>query len=241
MTEAEWQTETDPGRMLKSLRGKAPARKLWSFVAAASAQAVAFDPSDWFGWWGTIGELLATKEPGPEEHQAVRAVVREWIERLVNENDFERAAYVRDFELQLNNPDWMVAVSMRQADGLASLTPPRDLRVAPSPEPRRLRRAERAALLGEYRRSLADLLRCIFPDPSRPAPALDPAWFTWNGGTISKLARATHDARACDCLPLLADALEDAGCTDAALLGHCRSGGEHARGCWAVDLLLDKD
>ena len=41
-------------------------------------------------------------------------------------------------------------------------------------------------------------------------------------------------------LPVLADALEEAGCTDADLLAHCRSGGGHLRGCWAVDLLLGK-
>jgi hypothetical protein len=41
-------------------------------------------------------------------------------------------------------------------------------------------------------------------------------------------------------LPLLADALEEAGCTDADLLAHCRSGGGHLRGCWAVDLILGK-
>ena len=39
---------------------------------------------------------------------------------------------------------------------------------------------------------------------------------------------------------MLADALEDAGCADAQVLGHCRAGGEHVRGCWALDLLLDK-
>jgi hypothetical protein len=41
-------------------------------------------------------------------------------------------------------------------------------------------------------------------------------------------------------LPILADALEDAGCADAAILAHCRSGGEQVRGCWVVDLLLGK-
>ena len=42
-------------------------------------------------------------------------------------------------------------------------------------------------------------------------------------------------------LRVLADALEEAGCTDADLLAHCRSGGGHLRGCWAVDLLLGKE
>jgi hypothetical protein len=41
-------------------------------------------------------------------------------------------------------------------------------------------------------------------------------------------------------LALVADALEDAGCTDAEILGHLRSPGPHVRGCWAQDLVLSK-
>ena len=69
---------------------------------------------------------------------------------------------------------------------------------------------------------------------------LDPSWLAWNDGAIRKMAQAIYDARAFDRLPLLADALEDAGCTDAAILSHCREPGEHVRGCWVVDLLLGK-
>jgi hypothetical protein len=43
-----------------------------------------------------------------------------------------------------------------------------------------------------------------------------------------------------DRLGVLADSLEDAGCTDDTLLGHLRSTGPHVRGCWAVDLVLGK-
>jgi hypothetical protein len=61
-----------------------------------------------------------------------------------------------------------------------------------------------------------------------------------DGGTVPKLAAAIYEERAFDRLPVLADALEDARCADAAILGHCRSGGEHVRGCWVVDLVLGK-
>ena len=54
------------------------------------------------------------------------------------------------------------------------------------------------------------------------------------------MAQSIYDARAFDRLPLLADALEDAGCADADILSHCRTPGEHVRGCWVVDLLLGK-
>jgi hypothetical protein len=64
---------------------------------------------------------------------------------------------------------------------------------------------------------------------------------SWNTGIIPKLAQAIYNKRAFDRLPILAAALEKAGCTDQDILGHCRSGGEHCRGCWVVDLVLGKE
>ena len=57
---------------------------------------------------------------------------------------------------------------------------------------------------------------------------------------MTSLANLIYDERAFDRLPILADALEDAGCDDADILRHCREPGEHVRGCWVVDLLLGK-
>ncbi len=85
----------------------------------------------------------------------------------------------------------------------------------------------------------ADLLRDIIGNPFRPASA-DPAWLTWNGGLLARMARAIYEDHRFADLPILADALEDAGCTDAEFLAHCRGGGTHARGCWVVDQLLGK-
>jgi hypothetical protein len=84
------------------------------------------------------------------------------------------------------------------------------------------------------------LFRDLLGNPFRPAPSLAPSILSWDGGTGPKLATAIYDECAFGRLPVLADALEDAGCTDAAILGHCRDPGPHARGCWVVDLLLGK-
>jgi hypothetical protein len=84
------------------------------------------------------------------------------------------------------------------------------------------------------------LLRCIFGNPFRPV-TIDPTVLTWNGGTIPRMAQAIYDDRRFADLPILADALEEAGCSEPAILSHCRSGGEHVRGCWVVDLLLGKE
>jgi hypothetical protein len=91
----------------------------------------------------------------------------------------------------------------------------------------------------QTRQVLADLLRDVFGNPFRPA-AVAPTWLAWHGETVPKLAQSVYDERAFERLPILADALEEAGCADAALLGHLRSPGPHARGCWALDLLLGK-
>jgi hypothetical protein len=91
----------------------------------------------------------------------------------------------------------------------------------------------------EIRQSLVVLCRCIFKNPFRPA-SLDPGWLAWNDGTVVKLARSIYEERAFDRLPILADALEEAGCTDADMLAHCRGPGPHVRGCWVVDTLLGK-
>jgi hypothetical protein len=60
------------------------------------------------------------------------------------------------------------------------------------------------------------------------------------GNTVTQLAESIYTDRAFDRLPILADALEEAGCDNADILAHCRQGGEHARGCWVLDLLLGK-
>jgi hypothetical protein len=83
----------------------------------------------------------------------------------------------------------------------------------------------------------ATSLRDIFGNPFRPI-ALDSAWLT---PKVVALAQAIYDDRAFDRMPELAAALEEAGCTNADILDHCRQPGEHVRGCWVVDLLLAKE
>jgi hypothetical protein len=85
----------------------------------------------------------------------------------------------------------------------------------------------------------ASAFRDIFGNPWRQV-LVDPSWLSWGGGTVRTLSQTIYDERAFESLPVLADALEDAGCSDTAILGHCRGGGVHVRGCWVLDLLLGK-
>jgi hypothetical protein len=91
----------------------------------------------------------------------------------------------------------------------------------------------------EARGSQAPLIRDILGNPFRPI-TIDPVWTAWNDQTVPRIAQAIYADRTFDHLPILADALEDAGCSDADILAHCRGPGPHVRGCWVVDLLLGK-
>jgi hypothetical protein len=80
------------------------------------------------------------------------------------------------------------------------------------------------------------LFREIFGNPFRPVAA-DPAWLT---SAVVSLARAIYNDRAFDHMPILADALQDAGCDNPDILDHCRGPGSHVRGCWVVDAVLNQ-
>jgi hypothetical protein len=245
VTEAEWLACTDPQTMLAFLRGKASARKLRLFAVACLRAA--------------LGALL---EEGETVHHALRVGRRLLLacERHADgaAGDGELAASRAEAEAVLRSPHaaeesfgWEVSCALRAAG------PPEGL-----PAQLAVLRAEYADYwagmwtfyggTGEVWQQYHDetlervslqqcqLLREIVGDPFHPA-AVAPAWLAWEGGTVPKLAQAVYDERAFDRLPLLADALEDAGCTDAELLGHLRGPGPHVRGCWAVDLLLGKE
>ncbi|WP_439628932.1 hypothetical protein [Gemmata sp.] len=93
-----------------------------------------------------------------------------------------------------------------------------------------------AAGAGERARSVARV-RCIFGNPFRPVAAAR-GWVT---PTVAAIAGGCYATRDFSPLPVLADALQDAGCDSAAVLDHLRGPGPHVRGCWVVDLVLGKE
>jgi hypothetical protein len=145
--------------------------------------------------------------------------------------------------------DWYAAVE-RADNAEPALKPPRDL------FPRglldvigsiALRMAMRSKSRGEGQAGIdaavaregarhGELLRDIFTDFFVAADAAQ-AWLVWDGGALARIARSIYDASRFEDLPVLADALEEAGCTDAVFLDHCRGPGPHVRGCWVVDFL----
>jgi hypothetical protein len=110
---------------------------------------------------------------------------------------------------------------------------------------------ENACRLGErwiYNQPLTDpqreelarqttLLRDIAPNPLR----LEPFSLEWRTDTALQLACQMYESRDFSAMPILADALQDAGCDNEDILSHCRGPGPHVRGCWVVDLVLGKE
>lgn len=91
----------------------------------------------------------------------------------------------------------------------------------------------------DFARALAEVPRDVLGDPFDPV-RLDPGWLLADGGRVRQVAQAIYDAGTFEDMPVLADALQDAGCGDARLLDHCLRD-RHYRGCWLLDLLLGKE
>jgi hypothetical protein len=261
MTEAEWLAGENVRSMLHAVRGKVSNRKLWLFVVACTRRASRFLPEEIWRLVADLGERLAEGVTPFEECRATWEALGKWKHRFALEHDFERASYVRDFQNTLDGgadrteQPWRegspISIQLQQALAGAGQRAFRAARWAsylssvplwygdedrPQPETA----AEQRAAQAECVRLQREALREIVGNPFRP-PTLDPAWAHWNDDAPRRLAQAIHDARAFDRIPLLADALEDAGCTDGDILAHCRGPGPHVRGCWVIDLLLGKE
>jgi hypothetical protein len=214
MTEAEWLACDNPRRMLEFLRGKASERKMRLYACTYSLA------------------LRATERLGPG---SAVTVAERYADGLAGDQDLASAR--RGAPFPDNYSSWVVAPSAYEGAWQAAdyLTSARDLIKIDPDEARCF-----GIPVDDIVKRLVFLLRDMFGNPFRRLPLLDPAWLAWNDAAIPKMARSIYEARTFDRLPLLADALEDAGCADAGLLAHCREPGEHVRGCWVVDLLLGK-
>jgi len=83
------------------------------------------------------------------------------------------------------------------------------------------------------------LIREIFGNPFVEID-IDPSWLRWNDATVARIAQGIFDDGRFADMPILHDALIDAGCDDEEILSHCREAEGHVRGCWAIDRLRDK-
>jgi hypothetical protein len=246
MTEAEWLACTDPQPMLEFLRRAASDRKVRLFAVACCRRV-----------WSSL------------EHEEFREAVRkaELFADGVVDSDVMFQAYEKAHAIFVklqgkdNGPGAALTASgfpsppksvlQRIADALddpwwedefdkgdplapALVTARHAARAAADLQGQRYV-LDAPATIAEHRAQTA-LVHCLFGNPFRPRPVCA-AWLTRE---VRGLADAIYAERSFDRMPFLADALEVSGCTNADLIEHCRSGQEHARGCWVVDVLLDK-
>lgn len=214
MTEAEWLACTDPQKALEFLQGKASDRKLRLFACVCCRR---------------IWHLLTD-----ERSRKAIVIAEQYADGEVSEQEMERTAVLASAVVEVANTSatraakWAVVHNPPSLCGILKTALVRNLRGYLFREP--------ALLADAYQ---TGILRDIFGNLFRPV-ALDPSWLTWNDGTIPKLAQTIYDESAFGQLPVLADALEEAGCDNASILSHCRQPGEHVRGCWVVDAILGK-
>jgi hypothetical protein len=222
MTEAEWFACTDSTPMLEIIRFKASDRKM-RLIACACCRRI----------WHLLTDERSLKAVEMAEQFADGRVDRGSLVRARDE--------AREAKRQFVTPSQQV-VAWRAACAAQDAT--RD--TGRSACLNCMSETSRAVNVqdtnhcdpGELQQQ-AHILRCIFGNPFRLA-ILDATWLRWNAGTVVKIAGSIYEDGVFDRLPLLADALEDAGCTDADILNYCRGPGPHVRGCWVVDLLLNK-
>ena len=232
MTEEDWISLADPQPMLAYLRGSASDRKLRLFAVACCRSLGEELPGPHFHDAISLAEQFADGEASgdrlfnpwdlvshpeklPSQCQRSIAQAIHWTARMA-QPAYE--SWTRDEPFDL--PLWAERVSRSLIDAAQG-----DDRVRTSYA---LRAAERCAQ--------ADLIRDIFGNPLQPE-TIDPRWLTTN---VVDLSRLIYSERLFDRMPILSDALMDAGCDAEAILQHCRSGLPHTRGCWVVDLLTGK-
>jgi hypothetical protein len=212
MTEAEWLEANDGYPMLQFLEGKNPSQRKIHLFVCACCRLIHWDTMRSLGvqeavlvgerfadGLATESELRTARELASRRYTksfgSVEQVVREalWTAHL--------ATGVAMFRWEEHLPAARIIWGAKYVRGprvYKHLTPDAKRRV----------------------RIQCDLLRDLFAPFA--ASAVHPAWLAWNESTIPKIARAIYEERSFSDLPILADALEDAGCTDANLVGHCR-------------------
>jgi hypothetical protein len=233
MTEAEWDAGGDPTPMLDFLRrsGKASDRKLRLFACGCCRRIWPLLTDERGRRAVEVAELLADLLAGDQ----VRSDARREAQQASGSRGVERWPRIPKGERRAASAAyWAVA---REVDEAVGQTPRLAIDAvvwqAGGPE-----RCDWSSLQARERMCQAALLRDLFgPLPFREV-RIDSSWVAWGDGTVRKLAEATYQERRFEDLPVLADALLDAGCGDEEILAHCREPGPHARGCWLVDALL---
>lgn len=216
MTETDWLGATDPAPVLDFLHDRASERKLRLFLVACA-------------------RLVWHRLPPGELREAVE-VAEQFADGQVSEAERQRLSdrmWAIPVEYgRATGGNWFMARPREEVSAYMSATTSVG-RVCGSRVTSRPTWQEGRRLTGPQQ---PGLLRDIFGNPFHPV-AVEQSWLAPD---VLSLAAGIYADRAFGRLPILADALQDSGCEDAAVLEHCRGSGPHSRGCWVVDLVLGK-
>ena len=233
MTEEQWLSHTDPYDLLMPFPGKWDHRKLWLFGCACFRRA-----------WHLLTDVRARNcvemaerlVDGRATEQEAASAWEIFFEAADDELYCYRGLDTHEAIRNLVcfvDPAASLTLASEVAEGVgaaASESIPGESSSAKAGIWRKAKRQERVVQ--------ADLLRDIFgPLPFRTV-AVNSSMLT---PKVIAIARTMYDSRAFERMPELGDALQEAGCTNADMLKHCREPGVHVRGCWAIDLLLGKE
>ncbi len=218
MTEVQWRTSCVPRELVAHIKKTNNLRKMRLFVCGCCRRIWDVIPDERSRVAVLVAERFADDAATDDELDSARTAAGEAVRQY---RGYDRA---RDSE----------TFSGTETCYYAAVKDPRQALYAWHDS------AERALAKGakwhDELSAICDLLRDIFGNPFRPV-VLNPSWLT---STVQLLARGIYDERAFDRMPILADALQDAGCDDD-ILNHCRDEKQvHVRGCWVVDLVLGK-
>jgi|SRR5579883_86267 len=240
MTEQQWLTSRNPGQMLDYLRPDENARKTRLFKCACcylmwpllvderSRKGVQVAERNADGT-ATAKEL---KEAINAIQDATGVIERRRRPRTVSEDLFlaRKAAAAVALDTTMNTGFWAAGIARWIRHPAEAGTKP-DPSFPPSPMPLSAPGKTQTHLY----RWLGHLVRDIFGNPFRPV-TFSPSWHT---DTAVTLARQMYESRDFSAMPILADALQDAGCDNDDILTHCRDPKHpHVRGCWVMDLVL---
>jgi hypothetical protein len=234
MTELEWLYTVEPERMLDFLKDKASGRKFRLFACACvrelghllkdeRSRRAYFVAERMVEGTATNEERYAASLGAERAWQGLRVGATRYLASAVIANRMEAAANAARLligSVRCMRSGWEIAAAVAEAaQALGCYIPP----------------ASRTAV----RAGQCDLAREVFGNPLRPSP-FDPAWAQRNDGAVRKLATTIYEEKSFEGMPILADALIDAGCEDTAIIAHCQTGGDHGRGCWVIDGLLGR-
>jgi hypothetical protein len=219
VTEAQWLAENDPTPLLMFLRDRGEPRRLWLFAVACCRHFRQVIETD-FG--RNIVEAVERHADGILPYTAIRTAVLA-LNRFLRSDVPSSILYLNSSLVGAFGGPYAWAAAWKVDDYTRRV----------------IRMTGRNGCKENAFR--ADVVRCIFINPFRPRPTIDPDWLRWNDGTVPRLARSIYDERRFGDLPILHDALLDAGCDDSNILDHCKDPGPHVRGCWVLDLLLAKE